>query len=57
MESKSLMLVLTIAQLILDKGIPAALKIIKHWEIEDPTLEDIQALPDLVKDPESYFNT
>lgn len=55
MDDKTLMFVLTISNLILEKGIPAALSIIKSWNIEDPTLEDILALKEKLKDPESYF--
>ena len=36
-------------------GIPAALNIIKAWDVENPTSEDIQKLKEKVKDPESYF--
>ena len=56
MESNDkLMLALTIGELILKNGIPAALNIIKAWDVENPTSEDIQKLKEKVKDPESYF--
>jgi len=55
-EKNKLMLALTIGELILKHGIPAALNIIKAWDVENPTSEDIQALKLKVKDPESYFS-
>ena len=45
---------ITIGNLVVKYGIPGALKIIKAWNVENPTIEDIKALPDL-KPPEDYF--
>ena len=55
-NDKGLLLALTITQIILEKGIPAMLNLIKDWEINNPTIEDIKALHLKVKDPESYFD-
>ena len=54
-DNKNLMLALTIGELIISKGIPAMLSIIKAWDVENPTIQDIEALKLKVKDPETYF--
>lgn len=46
---------LMIADLVIKHGVPATIRLIKAFEIEDPTLEDILALKDQVPPPESYF--
>ena len=48
-------LITTIGELILKYGVPAALQILKEWEVSDPTLEDIMALRDRVPKPETFF--
>jgi hypothetical protein len=48
-------LITTIGDLILKYGIPAALQILKEWEVTDPTLEDIMALRNRVPKPETFF--
>jgi len=50
-----LALVATISELILKYGVPAALQILKEWEVTDPTLDDIAALRNRVPKPETYF--
>ena len=47
-------LVIALIGLVLDKGLPAAMSIIASWDKDEITLEDIQALRDLVKPPEEY---
>lgn len=47
-------IIMSITQLIIKYGIPGALKILKAWDVDNPTIEDIEALPDL-KPPDSYF--
>lgn len=48
-------LIEAIGGLVIKHGIPAALKIIKTWQVKDPTVADIEALRDMVPPPESYF--
>ena len=47
-------LVIALIGLVLDKGIPAATALLASFEKEEITLEDIQALRELVKPPEEY---
>lgn len=47
---------LAIAELILKYGAPTAIAMIKEWDVEQPTLEDIKALKLKVPPPESYFD-
>jgi hypothetical protein len=49
-------LVKAVGVLVFKHGIPAALKIIKTWQVEDPTVADIEALRDMVPPAESYFD-
>jgi len=51
MEAKFIM---SIADLVVKYGITGAVEVIKNWNVEEPTLEDIEALPDL-KPPSTYF--
>jgi hypothetical protein len=51
----TMMFVIVIMELVMKHGIPGVIKIIKLWNVEEPTLEDIQALRNLVKPPEMYF--
>ena len=47
-------LVIALIGLVLEKGLPAAMALMNSWDKEEITLEDIQALKDLVKPPEEY---
>ena len=38
-------------------GIPGLLKILQDWKVDNPTLEDIEALKLRVPRPETYFET
>jgi hypothetical protein len=49
------MAVAVITELILKHGVPAAIAIITAWEVEEPTVEDWEALK--VKGPAEYFGT
>lgn len=51
----TMMFVLVVIELAMKHGIPGVIKIIKLWNVEDPTLEDIKALRNLIKPPEMYF--
>ena len=47
-------LIIALIGLVFEKGVPAVLAIMQNWEKEEITLEDIQALHELVKPPEEY---
>lgn len=47
-------LIIALIGLVLDKGLPAALALMQSWDKEEITLEDIQALRELVNPPEEY---
>lgn len=47
--------ILAIVTVAIEKGIPALINVLNAWQVEDPTLEDIDKLHELVKKPESYF--
>ncbi len=48
--------VATVVTLVQTYGVPAARKLIDELERKgDPTLEEIDALSDMMRDPESYF--
>jgi hypothetical protein len=49
--------ILTIVELVMKHGVPAVIKAIKAWKVEDPTADDFAALKEIVKDPDSYFKT
>nr|BDD47314.1 hypothetical protein 17 [bacterium] len=56
MDAKKLALALNILSAIQEYGAPAVRKIVDELEDKrDPTLEEIEALDDMLKDPESYF--
>lgn len=42
-------------ELAMKYGVPGVLEIIAKWEVQNPTLEDIEALKLRVPEPESYF--
>lgn len=44
-----------IAELVAKYGVPAVLRIIKLWNVDEPELEEIRALKKLIKPPEMYF--
>lgn len=50
-----LALVTAIGEMVLKYGVPAALQIMKEWEVIEPTLEDIAALRERVPRPGTYF--
>ena len=53
---EALIIIAAIVELIQKYGVPAALRVINDWNVEDPTPEDFQALIDrLPDDPEEYF--
>ena len=47
--------ILAIITVAVEKGVPALINVLNAWQVEDPTLEDIDKLHDLVKKPSSYF--
>jgi len=51
----TMLMVVTIIELITKYGIPGMLQIIQQWQVSNPTLEDIQKLRETVKPPETYF--
>lgn len=55
MENTTLMLLKTIIELVIDHGVPMALKLIKAWDVDDPTIEDILKLKHMAAEPEEYF--
>lgn len=42
-------------EMIIKHGLPVFMKAVRTLKTDDPTIEDIQALKEQVKDPESYF--
>jgi len=47
---------LAVGALVLKYGVGAAVEIIKTWNTQgEPTLEDIEALKEMVPPPDSYF--
>ena len=55
MSEKNIKLALVIIELILKYGAAAVVSLIKGWEVENPTIEDIEALGQRVPRPETYF--
>ena len=55
MKTTELEFINSILQLLINYGLPAALNIIKTWDKDNPTLEDIEALRDMVPPPDHYF--
>ena len=53
--SPELALVMAIGKLIIEHGIPAALNILRLWNVDDPSLEDIEALKRMVPPTSTYF--
>lgn len=50
-------LILALVTVMVERGIPALINILNAWQVQDPTLEDVDKLHDLVKQPDSYFDT
>jgi hypothetical protein len=45
-----------VVNLIVEKGIPATINVMNAWAVQNPTLNDINALKTIVRRPESYFD-
>ena len=52
--SVELAFLLAIAEKVLKYGVPATIQLVRSWNVENPTEEDIQALR--LKRPEAYFD-
>jgi len=50
-----LAIILSISELIMKHGIPVALQLVKDWNVENPTMEDIMELKNRVPRPSTYF--
>jgi hypothetical protein len=48
-------MIVAIAELISKHGVPVALKIIKAWQVENPTADDFRALARSMPQAEDYF--
>ena len=48
--------ILALIAFILDYGAEAAVRLIKIWDIDEPTVEDILALKDRIRPPEAYLD-
>lgn len=55
MDPVTIGFVAALLELALKYGVPGAVEIIKQWDIDEPTLEDIEALKLRVPRPETYF--
>lgn len=55
MENKDLEFTLTIGEMILKYGLPAALELIRTWKVKNPTIADIEELKGMVPKPDTYF--
>ena len=47
---------MAVAILIIKYGVPATIAIIKEWNVDNPTIEDIKKLKEMVPPPETYFD-
>jgi hypothetical protein len=57
MTDKEKELAIDIIRLIIQVGVPAAIKVIQQIQItNNPTPDEISALSDMLKQPEDYFN-
>jgi hypothetical protein len=54
MTAVTAQLVIALIGLVLEKGLPTAMALMNSFDKEEITLEDIQALKELVKPPEEY---
>ena len=48
-------MIIAIAELIAKYGVPVALKIIKAWQVENPTADDFRELAQSMPPAEDYF--
>lgn len=55
MKTSELEFINSILQLLINYGIPATLNIIRTWDKKNPTIEEIEALRDMVPHPGYYF--
>ncbi len=55
MDNERIVLGLTVAELVLRYGLPAAMQLIADWQNEDPTMQDIEALRKRVPHPSTYL--
>lgn len=57
MTQEQALMVAQITNLIVTRGIPAAMEIMQTWQMDrEPTMEEIRALPGLVPPGETYFD-
>lgn len=47
--------ILMIIEFLIDKGIPAVIKLLNEWQKKDPTLADFALLKSMMKRPEDYL--
>ena len=47
---------LSLAQILIEKGPAAYFKIVNMMQTVDPTMEDIQKMIDMAKNPDSYLD-
>ena len=47
--------IIAMIELALKYGVPATLEIITKWDVEEPTVEDIELLRLKVPEPATYF--
>ena len=52
---KETLIILAIVDLILKHGVPGMISVMTEWGIQDPTIEDIEALRKRVPKPGTYF--
>ena len=57
MENKSLLFVLAVVELVSKYGVPAVLQILKDWEVDNPSIEQIRNLHARVPKPDTYFES
>lgn len=50
-----LQFIMVITELVLKYGIPAVTGIISMWDVDDPTIEDLEKLKEMVPPTETYF--
>jgi hypothetical protein len=55
MTPVTLAFIVTMIELVAKYGVPTALSIIQAFKVENPTLDDIEALRNRVPPPETYL--
>lgn len=55
MNAVSATFIIAMIELALKYGVPGVLEILAKWDVEDPTVEDIEALRLRVPEPATYF--